>query len=402
MERCAGVDWAKDEHVVCVVDEQGVVVERSRHASDGHGVQGLVEGLVALAVSQVAIERPDGPVVAALLEAGIVVLPVHPNQIKAARPRFRSAGKSDAFDAYVLAELARTDRRRLTPLMPDSDATRALRAATRARDDLVALRVRLANQLRDQLERFWPGAAEIFSEVDSPIALSFLERYPAPEDAARLDAQRLRAFLARNHYCGRRAPEELLDRLRRAAQVAVAALECETRRGIVLGLVRALRPVVEEIARLTAQIGQALAEHPDGAIFRSLFRDPKSAVTAAQLLAEIGDVRARYPTKEALMADAGMCPVAVESGRSRTAVFRWACDKRLRDAVGVLADASRHHNAWAADLYTRARARGKDHPHAIRILGRAWLGVIWRLWQDRTTYDPARHRALQALVGVGG
>jgi transposase len=350
----------------------------------------------------VAIERPDGPLVEAMLDAGIVVLAVHPNQVKAARPRFRSAGKPDGFDAYVLAELARTDRHRLRPVRPDSDATRALRALTRARADLVGMRVGLANQLRDHLERFWPGAVEIFSEVDSPIALSFLERYPAPADAEELDAARLRAFLAGSHYCGRRPPEALLARLRRAGEVRLGALESEARRGVVLGLCAALRPVVAEIRRLTAQIAHALAEHPDGATFRSLFRDPRSVVTAAALLAEIGDVRERYPTRHALMADAGMCPVAVESGRSATAVFRWACDKRLRDAVGVLADASRHHNLWAADLYARARARGKDHPHAIRILGRAWLAVVWRLWHDRATYDPTRHRALQVLTAMRG
>ena len=153
---------------------------------------------------------------------------------------------------------------------------------------------------------------------------------------------------------------------------------------------QALRRALEERAVLTYCT--------DGATFRSLFRDPSSVLTPAVLCAEIGDVRGRYPTRDALMADAGMCPVAVESGRSATAVFRWACNKRLRDAVAVLADASRHHNPWAADLYARARARGKDHPHAIRILGRAWLAIIWRLWQDRATYESTRHRALQAVA----
>jgi hypothetical protein len=103
-----------------------------------------------------------------------------------------------------------------------------------------------------------------------------------------------------------------------------------------------------------------------------------------------------------LAADAGMCPVAIESGRLRAAGFRWACDKRLRQAVSTLADTSRHHNPWAAAIYRRARQRGKDHPHAIRILGRAWLLVIWRIWQDGVPYDPARHagrRRLQAGEG---
>ena len=118
------------------------------------------------------------------------------------------------------------------------------------------------------------------------------------------------------------------------------------------------------------------------------------------MLAEIGDCRERYPTKQALSADGGQSPVAVESGKSKRARFRWACDHRLRNAIGTLADTSRHHNPWAADIYKRAIARGATHPHAIRILGRAWCGVIWRLWQDHDVYDPNRHTALQHLLAT--
>ena len=97
-----------------------------------------------------------------------------------------------------------------------------------------------------------------------------------------------------------------------------------------------------------------------------------------------------------------MAPVSRSSGRSRVVTFRWACDKRLRNAVACLADTTRHHHPWAGSVYRRARARGCDHPHAIRILGRAWLRVIWRMWQDRVPYDPALHRGLQQLNPAGG
>jgi len=170
----------------------------------------------------------------------------------------------------------------------------------------------------------------------------------------------------------------------------------------VLGLVAALKPLVEQIKLLTSQIAGALRDHDDGAIFLSLFRDPKSVVTAAELLAEIGDCRNRYPSAEALAADAGMAPVAVESGKRKVACFRWACDKRLRNAVACLADSSRHRHPWAHSVYQSALARGHDHPHAIRVLGRAWLRVIWRIWQDQSPYDPARHGNLQRLLAAGG
>ena len=237
----------------------------------------------------------------------------------------------------MLGELARTDSHRYRVLVPNSDQTKALRALSRAREDLVGTRVALANELRAQLQCFWPGAAGVFAEIDSPIALAFLKRYPTPAAARGLGEQRMAQFLARHSYSGRKSPRELLGRLHSAAQGRAEALETEARRQIVLALIAALEPIVAKIAELTSEIRGALAEHDDGATFRSLFKDPKSAITAATMLAEIGDCRERYPTKQALSADGGQSPVAVESGKSKRARFRWACTqtpKRDRHARG--------------------------------------------------------------------
>lgn len=401
MKCFAGIDWASEEHALCVVEEQGrVVLERMFEAQES-GLRELTATMRRLGVLRVAIERPDGLLVDRLSEEGFAVLPVHPNKLKATRPRYAPAGgKSDAFDAFCLAELARTDAHRLRALRQDSDQTRALRALSRTREDLVGARVALANELRAQLEAFWPGAARLFSDIDSPIALAFLERYPSPADARGLGERRLQGFLDRNRYCGRRSAPELIDRLRSAPQGHCGALEIEARRAAVLGLVAALRPIVAQIRDLTSQIAGALRTHPDGQIFLPLFRDPKSVVTAASLVAELGDDRARYPSAEALAADAGMAPVARQSGKRKVACFRWACDKRLRSAVACLADSTRHHHPWARNVYRAARARGLDHPHAIRVLGRAWLRVLWRCWQDGVPYDPERHGALKRQLAA--
>jgi transposase len=395
----AGVDWASEEHACCVLDKDGRIIEGRRYGHDERGVTALCDRLIRLEVQLVAIERPDGLLIERMLDVGLSVIAIHPNQVAAMRPRFSAAGgKSDSFDAFVLAELARTDSHRYRVLVPDSDATKALRALTRAREDLVATRVRLANELRAQLSCFWPGAGQVFAEIDSPIALAFLKRYPSPADARGLGEQRMASFLARHGYSGRRSPQEMLTRLRAAAQGRAGALESEARRQIVLALVSALEPIVTRIAELTSEIRGALAEHADGQTFCSLFKDPKSVICAATMLAEIGDCRERYPTKQALSADGGQSPVAVESGKSKRARFRWACDHRLRDAIATLANTSRRHNPWARDIYERARARGCTHPHAVRILGRAWCGVIWRLWSEHEVYNPDRHTGLQRLL----
>jgi hypothetical protein len=63
-----------------------------------------------------------------------------------------------------------------------------------------------------------------------------------------------------------------------------------------------------------------------------------------------------------------------------------------------MADNSRHQSPWAADVYRRAWARGCDHPHAIRILARAWARVLCRAWTDRQPYDPTKHTAAQPFL----
>ncbi len=397
----AGVDWASEKHDVLIADETGEEILAATFVHDEAGVRGLCRALVRHGVRLVAIERPDGLLVERLLDAGLRILPLHPNQVAATRDRFRaSGGKSDRFDAFVLCELARTDRHRFRVLEPDSDQTKALRALTRAREDLVGTRTALVNQLRAELARFWPGPLGLFTSLHSPISLAFLERYPSPADARGLGPARLQAFLAREHYTGRQKPGQLLGKLRRAPVARVGELELGTRRELVRTMVTTIKTLNAQIRQLERQIATAVREHPDGAIFLSLFRKPDSVITAAELLAEIGDCRGRYPTRDTLAADAGQAAVAIESGKRRAACFRWACNKRLRQAFVTLADTSRHHNPWAQDLYAAARARGHDHPRAIRTLGRGWCRILWRCWQDRVPYDPARHRALQRHITV--
>ncbi len=397
-----GIDWASQAHAACVIDQTGRV---RWQGTVPHTAEGLAEFLEHLrrvrrrGPVRIALERPSGLLVDTLVEAGFEVVPIHPNALKASRPRYSAAGgKSDPGDAFILADLLRTDGHRLRPLRAPSDATRALRALVRGRDDLVAQRVALANQLRALLERFWPGAAAIFADVDSPIALAFLARYPTPQSAARLGEKRLAQFLGQHAYCGRRSVTELLARLRRAPASHVGEAEAETSGEVVRAFVAGLAPVVAHVQQLSAAIEAALPQHPDGPLVQSLPRS--GAVSAAQILAELGDERARFPTDDQLAAEVGLAPVTHASGKHHAVVFRWACNKRLRRALTTFADNSRHGSQWAAHVYQRARTRGCRHQHAIRILARAWARILWRCWQDRRPYDITRHRAAAALVAA--
>jgi len=395
----AGLDWGGTGHAVGVVDQTGTLVLSFEITHDAAGLAAMRKKLDRLAPASdipIAIERPSGLIVDALIAAGHPVVPIHPNVVKACRPRYRAAGgKSDPGDACMLADILRTDGHRFRPLAPCSDNIKALRALVRGRDDLVAERVCLANRLRSLLESFWPGAAVIFADIDSPIALAFIQRYPTPESAARLGEKRLKAFLAGQSYCGRRSPAELLARLRAAPTGLAGEAEAEAKGETVRALAAVLERLVAEIAKLTARIEHAVAESPDGQIVMSFPRAGR--ICAAQILAELGDVRERFPTADQLAAEAGASPVTHASGKSRAVVFRWACNHRLRAAITCLADNSRHSSPWAADIYKRARSRGCDHPHAIRILARAWIRVLWRAWMDGKPYNPELHNAAVAL-----
>ena len=220
MAAVSGIDWAAEYHDVRHrrraqrrAAGRAALLPRRGAASSA-----LIELLIGHRVARVAIERPDGLLVGRLLAAGITVLAIHPNQVAAARDRFRAAaGKSDRFDAMVLCELARTDQHRFPALAPCSDrdarAARARRARARTSSPPGS---RWPTSCAPSSTPFWPGAARIFADIDSPIALALPRALPQPADARGLGPKRLDAFLARHAYCGRKTPEQLLERLRSA------------------------------------------------------------------------------------------------------------------------------------------------------------------------------------------
>jgi transposase len=394
------VDWSWEHHAVCVLDDAGAVLDRFVVKHEAAGLQELCRRLGAVGAHRVAIERPDGPAVQALLEDGFKVVVIASRQVKALRLRYGSAGnKDDQFDAYVLADVLRTDGHRLRALRPDSDATRALRALVRARKDLIKHRLALANQLRANLLQAFPGAIGLFAELDSPISLAFLRRFPTVERAGWLTERRLHAWLRSVGYAGRRSAAQLLGHVHQAAP----GLSGEAGDGhavVTAQLVDLLTRLRSRIGVLDHRIREALELHPDGRIFTSF---PRAGTNrAALLLAEIGDCRDRFPDEASLAAAAGVAPSTRASGKHWHVSFRRGCNKKLRDALIDFAQDSVQTSPWAEDIYRRARQRGMRHPHAARVLARAWVRVMWRCWTDGVPYDPSRHGGTARLAEAMG
>lgn len=397
----AGIDWSWQHHAVCIVGDDG---RRLEEATVGHSKSGLAAVSTLLrryAVRRVGIERGDGPVVEHLIRDGFDVVVISPRQVRSLRSRYGAAGnKDDRFDAFVLADALRTDAGRWSLVRPDTDATIALRMMVRARQDLVAHRIAVHNQLLAVLQHNFPGAVGLFSQLDIPISLAFLRRFPSERKARWLiqggAPARMRHWLSANGYCGRHTPGHLVEHLSSAVQGRTSGPAADAGELLVVTLVDLLTTIRGEQAALEARIKEALLAHPDGPIFQSLPR--AGSIRAATLLAEVGDCRARYPDPESLAAAAGVAPSTRQSGKFSHVTFRRGCNTNLRAALIDWAQDTPRANDWAADTYQRARDRGCRHPHAARILAQAWTRVLWRCWTDHTTYDPAQHGRLTHLT----
>ncbi|BBB01925.1 putative transposase [Actinacidiphila reveromycinica] len=389
-----GWDWATETHDVTVMDDTGKRIDRWELT---HTEEGFAKTLARLrkhgdpADLPVAIETTRGLAVDRLLAAGHPVVPVHPNAFHAMRARWgASKAKTDAGDSMKLADYLRTDGHLLPRLEPTEPATLDLQALTRQRADHIEARIAAVNQLAALLDEHWPGGKAVFGKLDSDIAQAFLERYPTPASAAKLTAGRLETWCKRRGYCGKKPGSVLIERLR-SAPTAASRLSETVVEHLIRVQVQLVHGIRATIRALDKAITEATATHPYAPLFATLPRI--GTISLGQVIGEIGPLLERAQTCEQLIAEAGVVPVTRASGKSRTVAFRFATNRRARVALTTFADNSRHGSQWAAKIYDDARARKKRHPHAVRILARSWLRVMWACWRTGTCYDPDIHQA---------
>ncbi len=219
------------------------------------------------------------------------------------------------------------------------------------------------NQLRAIVQVYHPAVLHLFSSLDRDISLAFLRDYPTPAHAARIGPARMAAFCARHGYSGRTRPELLVDRLR-ANLLSSADGTTDGKAFSAMLFIDQLELLNNQVRAITRRIRERLTEHPDAAIFLSF--PGMGEVTAAIMLAEMGEDGARFPTADVLLAETGTAPVTRSSGRTRTVRFRYAANKRMRHAVDWWAFVAVRENDWALEAYQQARARGQLHNRALR------------------------------------
>lgn len=392
----AGIDWGGSFHQVCLVDSAGRVLAQRRV---GHDVAGLAElDEILSGRPRVAIERAEGLLVEHLHDRGLQVFCVSPKISARARERYRLAtAKSDAFDAFVLADSLRHEHGHWRPLSPPSALLAELRALSRDRERLIQTQRAAESRLRAVLEAYYPAPLHLFSSLDRDITLAFITDYPTPQHAARVGPARMQTFCHRHGYSGRTPAEVLVERARPHLLSAAP--------GTTAGKALSARLFSDELQLLNThlrvydkRLAELLDAHPDTPIFRSF--PGIGPVTAAVLLSEMGEDRTRFPGPGALLADVGLAPVTRASGRTRQVRFRYAANHRMRHAVDWWAFTATREDDWSRGIYDDARARGQGKYRALRGLGARWTRILWRAWTDHTTYDPDSHHTRVAQAAA--
>jgi transposase len=393
-----GIDWADQDHEVWAEAETGAKVwgRSIPQTVAGWAEWGrwLHEQRAAGIELWAGIEKPAGRVVDFLLDHGVVVYPINPRAIAAARARFRTSGaKSDPFDARVIAGFLRTDHAHLRPLVPGSEAAQELKLLTRDYHRLVRQQTRVLNQLTATLKEYYPRALELFADLTTGAARDFLQRFPTPDALTPLTAAQWRRWAGERGLGAARTAT--LWAVVQQPQLPIPPGVVRAKARLVTALVRQLTVTAAAVAEYREEVDRFFGTLPAADWMRSLPVGPHG-MTVPTLWAELGDAPGRWLSWQHLQAYAGAVPVTVRSGQHVAVAFRFACNTGLRAAVHQLAFLSLKHCEWARAYYRAGRQRGQHHHHALRALAAKWLKILFVMWHRQIPYDEQHHLATMA------
>ena len=391
-----GVDWADRVHQLYGGDENGVKVMEMKVQENPEGLMELGRWLDQSRAEEVelwaAIEKPHGRIVDFLLDHGVVVYPINPKVLDRARDRFRmSQSKSDPFDAWVLSEFLRTDHAHLRPLRPNSEQAQELKLLTRDHQRMVRHKTRLLNQLKFTLKEYYPRAVDVFTDLDSRVALDFLKQYSTPTALSKLSRKQWNRFAEQHPHLGQARSTKLWEELKKP-QLMIPDHVIRAKAQLLEVLLDQLEASLRAVEKYSDKVERFFASTPAARLVAKL-PGAKSATLLPALWAELGDAPARWESFKHLQAEAGTVPVTKSSGKSRIVEFRFSCNKQLRYAIYWFAFLSINRSEWAKAFYRDQRARGHSHPQALRALGAKWLKIIFVMWRDHKPYDETHHLA---------
>jgi transposase len=393
-----GIDWAEDHHDIALVDQDGALLVKRRIGDDAAGFTALLQLLADAgdrpdAPISVAIETSHGLLVAGLRATGRPVYPINPMSVSRYRDRHSVARrKSDAGDAFVLANILRTDMPAHRPLPADSELAQAIAVLARAQQDAVWARTDAHNKLRSLLREFYPAILAAFATKRGGLlrreARALLAAALTPQKAARLTLSQLRAVLHRaGLQRGLDTEAARLQQVLRADYLHHPTLVEEAFGQQALALLRQLGTACANAEQLADATALHFVKHPDAAIITSM--PGLAELTGARILAEIGDDRARFADARGLKAYAGSAPVTRASGKSTAVLHRRVKNQRLASVGYVWAFAALTASPGARAHYDRRKSAGDRHVAAQRNVFNRLLGCLHHCLQTRQTYDEA-------------
>jgi len=395
-----GLDWADKEH--CLVVQAPNAGALSRHFVDQKPAS-LDAFFLKLHTEHsqaqlgVCIEQARGPVIYALMKYDFVVIyPVNPRSLADFRRAFTISGaKSDPRDADLLCELGAKHHDRLRPLQPEDAITRQLRLEVEARRGFVDERTACMNQLTSTLKSYYPLALDLVGEqLEGPMALEFLRRWPNLASLRRAKPSALRAFFYKHNSRSEEKIQQRLDAIKSAASLTddpaiLNALELKMQ-----CLLRQIAAVQASIAQFDARISNTFQQYSHRTIFETL--PGAGAVLAPRVAAFFGTRRENWTEAGQLQCWSGVAPVRKQSGKTQTVHFRRARPIFLHQSIIEFAKCSIRFCDWARLLYEDQLSNGKSKFAAIRMVAFKWLRIIFRCWKENTPYDEARYlRSLQ-------
>lgn len=394
----AALDWASDHHDLVVVDNGGRITLSHRFAHTAEGWKALRAALSAWPGIPVAVETNQGIVIEQLLLANVRIYPVNPKAAKRYRERKAPAGgKSDQFDAWSMADALRIDGHGWRELSRQDPLTEELRLLCRDELALIEQRTLLVNQLQAALREYYPAALEAFDDWTVRGAWAFLETFPNPQRLVAAGRRKWEKFLHANQLWRPQTAQRRLEVFARADEMVAGQAATSAKELLALSLVSLLRTLQSRLDTYRLRIEKLFAKHPDHDIFGSL--PGAGSKLAPRLLSELGDQRDQFPSSESLQKHAGTAPLSFQSGQIHRVYMRRGVNRFLRNAVHQWSDKSRKQCVWAQLYYQTQRKRGKSHACALRSLGQRWMKILWKMWQEKSRYDEARHTRNQTQHG---
>jgi transposase len=380
-----GIDAGKELHWAHVLDASGQQILSRRVENDEADLSGLIDEVLALSKEPLwAVDQPGGSaalLLALLWERDQQVLYLPGLAVERAREAYPGESKTDARDAYVIADQARM-RSNLARLVPGEDDLAELQLLLARRRDLVADRTRCVNRLRDVLLSLFP-ALERALDPNAKGALVLVAHYQTPSAIRRVGHRRLVAFLKNR---GVKGAEEIARKAITAAKAQSVSLPAESVAAMICAeLAQEVLALKESVAALDGELGRRFFARPEARILSSL--PGMGPILGSEFLVSVGDLSA-FESADRLAAYAGLVPAAHDSGK------RVGNHRRMRGGNKVLkrvfyqsAFASLRGSAHSRAFYDRKRREGKKHTQALIALARRRVNVLWAMLRDETTFE---------------